>query len=38
MKMLGGFDFGGVLIFGLGVASVICIVQVFGNAIQFMNK
>lgn len=38
MKTLGGFDFGGVLIFGLGIASIICTVQVFGNAIQFLNK
>jgi hypothetical protein len=38
MKVLGGFDFAGILVFGLGIASVICTVQVFGNAIQFLNK
>jgi hypothetical protein len=38
MKTLGGFDFGSVLIVGLGIASIICIVQVFGNALQFLNK
>jgi hypothetical protein len=38
MKELGGFDFGGILIVGLGIASIICTVQVFGTAIQFLNK
>lgn len=38
MRALGDFDFAGVLIFGLGIASIICIVQVFGNAVQFLNK
>jgi hypothetical protein len=38
MKVLGGFDFAGVLILTLGIASIICIVQVFGNALQFLNK
>jgi hypothetical protein len=38
MKELGGFDFGGVLILTLGIAAIICTVQVFGNAIQFLNR
>ena len=38
VKTLGGFDFGGVLIVGLGIASIICTVQVFGTAIQFLNR
>jgi len=38
MKTLGGFDFAGVLILTLGIASIACTVQVFGNAIQFLNK
>jgi hypothetical protein len=38
MKALGGIDFGGILILTLGIASIACTVQVFGNAIQFLNK
>jgi hypothetical protein len=38
MKTLGGFDFAGVLVLTLGIASIICTVQVFGNAIQFLTK